>query len=303
MRYVLNKLSVTTLKEIQVKIISTSQTLISFYSIILSFLPLFFVNLDIALYDSNEDNFDASVEVPKVYCTIYDCLSDSNVYQTLREPKPETIPPEEKGNTYEVMVSCSKETNLRSAQTKPALPPKPQKTFNRQRASSVDNIIKGQEPFPVLPPRSHTTRQKKIKDRPSLLEFSNEYEDICFFSREKSTEKMKTESPTISSNPEPSDDQLPQLPPRNADQRGRRVRKKPAVTELKGSVEKMSIQDVANVLQKLKLEHYIPVFRKQWIDGAILSELNSDILHLECGMKKVEAIRLMAFVQKGHIPE
>ena len=95
----------------------------------------------------------------------------------------------------------------------------------------------------------------------------------------------------------------PNLPPRKTDPRGKCVGGKPTSRDITGRIEDMTIQDVGIALKKLRLEKYIPVFKQQWIDGAILRGLNADILHLECGMNRIEAIRLMTFVQNGHIPE
>lgn len=76
------------------------------------------------------------------------------------------------------------------------------------------------------------------------------------------------------------------------------------VCELKSSedVEKLTIQEIATYLKKLKLEKYIDTFKDQLIDGRMLISLDKDILKEEFGMSAIEALRLMNFSQDGHIP-
>lgn len=63
----------------------------------------------------------------------------------------------------------------------------------------------------------------------------------------------------------------------------------------------MNVVDVGVLLQKLRFEKYVFVFEKQWIDGVILSELIVDIFYMDCGMIKLEVVRLMIYVEKGYI--
>lgn len=69
------------------------------------------------------------------------------------------------------------------------------------------------------------------------------------------------------------------------------------------SVKSLSILDLACKLQELKLEKYVKVFKDNQVDGEILASLTVDDLIAELGLKKLEAVRLMKFVESGHIPK
>lgn len=65
---------------------------------------------------------------------------------------------------------------------------------------------------------------------------------------------------------------------------------------------KLSIDEVAHYLTKLKLEKYVEGFKSQLIDGAMLVDLDRDILREDFGMKAIEALRLLKFAKEGHLP-
>ncbi|XP_053381880.1 uncharacterized protein LOC128549320 [Mercenaria mercenaria] len=69
------------------------------------------------------------------------------------------------------------------------------------------------------------------------------------------------------------------------------------------AIAELSTQEVCEYLSKLNLEQYEESFKKQMIDGAMLAELDKEILVQEFGMKKVEAIRLMKFAKEGRLPK
>nr|XP_022295847.1 uncharacterized protein LOC111105755 isoform X1 [Crassostrea virginica] len=264
-------------------------------------------NPDIALYDRDGNDFDAKVQIPRVYCTIQDCLSDTNMYQTLSAPRTKTIS-EENFNTYDVIPNHSKEnassiTKVSSiTKSKPFVPPKPQKK------TEIKQIAKWSVTCFKTPPlrrsKSSSATQEGFKGQTTLLRLSKEYEDISLVSRENSDSSCRTlEKQSLSCKTESAEEMTPNLPPRKTDPRGKGGGGKPTSTIITGRIEEMTMQDVGIALKKLRLEKYIPVFKQQWIDGAILRGLDADILHLECGMNRIEAIRLMTFVQKGHIPE
>lgn len=283
----------------------------------------YFGNPDIALYAKDDGDFDATVQVPQVYCTLHDCLNETNMYQTITGSKPEKSRSEENCDTYEVIASCARDKPPScSANTKPKIPPKPQyKSKSMHRSRSADDSAKDGGAPPGIPPRrgSCVTLSDKVKGQISLLGFSkkhydlgesdlkNVYEDISETSRDNSasTSRLISQS-SLSAKSETDLEEVtlstPMLPPRNINPRGKNIRNKPATADARKDLQKMTIADVGALLQKLKLEQYVSVFEKQWIDGAILSELTADILHSDCGMKKVEAVRLMTYVEKGHIP-
>ena len=62
-------------------------------------------------------------------------------------------------------------------------------------------------------------------------------------------------------------------------------------------------QELAVCMEKLKLSQYISVFQENLIDGAILKELDTELLKTDFGFKGIEAIRLMKFAREGHIPK
>ncbi|XP_060077690.1 uncharacterized protein LOC132557211 [Ylistrum balloti] len=69
------------------------------------------------------------------------------------------------------------------------------------------------------------------------------------------------------------------------------------------NVKELDIDELGKFLIKLKLQKYTETFRDNLIDGAILQELDRDILINEFGMTKLEIIRLMKFATAGHVPK
>nr|XP_022328474.1 uncharacterized protein LOC111127547 [Crassostrea virginica] len=259
-------------------------------------------NPDIALYDIDGNDFDANVKVPRVYCTIQDCLSDTNMYQTLSAPRTKTTPSEENFNTYDVISNHSKENASGITKSKPFVPPKPQKKTEIKQTTKW-SVTCFKTP-PLRRSKCSSATQEGFKGQTTLVRLSKEYEDISLVSRENLDSSCRTlEKQSLSCKTENAEEMIPNLPPRKTDPRGKCVGGKPTSRDITGRIENMTIQDVGIALKKLRLEKYIPVFKQQWIDGAILRGLNADILHLECGMNRIEAIRLMTFVQNGHIPE
>ncbi|KAK3578195.1 hypothetical protein CHS0354_015246 [Potamilus streckersoni] len=75
------------------------------------------------------------------------------------------------------------------------------------------------------------------------------------------------------------------------------------LTEHKFDVRDMTMSEVASALIKLKLEKYTSSFKSALVDGMILSKLKEDDLQKDFGFTRIEAIRLKAFVETGHIPK
>lgn len=68
-------------------------------------------------------------------------------------------------------------------------------------------------------------------------------------------------------------------------------------------VSKLTIHDVCAYLQRLGLEQYVPFFKENMVDGAILSVLEKEMLIKDFGLKPIEAVKLEMFAKKGHIPK
>ena len=67
--------------------------------------------------------------------------------------------------------------------------------------------------------------------------------------------------------------------------------------DVKVPVNKMSMKEVSATLMLLKLDKYTEQFKENDIDGAMLADLDEDILIKEFGMSSFEALKLIKFVQ------
>ena len=56
-------------------------------------------------------------------------------------------------------------------------------------------------------------------------------------------------------------------------------------------------------MKTLKLCKYISQFQEHMIDGAILKEIDKELLKSDFGFNIIEAIRLIKFAKEGHIPK
>nr|KAG5710798.1 hypothetical protein BaRGS_026949 [Batillaria attramentaria] len=77
----------------------------------------------------------------------------------------------------------------------------------------------------------------------------------------------------------------------------------PLTHEMTSALECMTSDDVVAVLTKLKLSKYANSFKNQLVDGVILTQLTTDTLREDFGMTRLEAIRLMTFIERGHLPK
>ncbi|CAG2242270.1 unnamed protein product [Mytilus edulis] len=64
----------------------------------------------------------------------------------------------------------------------------------------------------------------------------------------------------------------------------------------------MTIADIGRLLHRLNLDSYIQIFADSLVDGVILKEFNEKILK-DFGFSRLEIIRLMKFIQCGHVPK
>ena len=68
------------------------------------------------------------------------------------------------------------------------------------------------------------------------------------------------------------------------------------------NVEELSICEVNEYLNFLKLGHFGEKFRDNLIDGTLLVELTEKMLRDVFGMNRVESLRLLKFAKEGYIP-
>ncbi|OPL21276.1 hypothetical protein AM593_06587, partial [Mytilus galloprovincialis] len=67
-------------------------------------------------------------------------------------------------------------------------------------------------------------------------------------------------------------------------------------------VTEKSVQEILGILKTLNLSKYCKDFADRLVDGAVLQELNIEILRKDFNFMHVEAVRLMKYVRSGHIP-
>ncbi|KAH3711600.1 uncharacterized protein LOC127858218 [Dreissena polymorpha] len=67
-------------------------------------------------------------------------------------------------------------------------------------------------------------------------------------------------------------------------------------------VVKLSINDICDYLKVLRLDKYEPMFRENMIDGELLVDLSKEDYEQEFGMTGLEAMRILKFAKKGHLP-
>ncbi|XP_052096895.1 uncharacterized protein LOC127731967 isoform X2 [Mytilus californianus] len=67
-------------------------------------------------------------------------------------------------------------------------------------------------------------------------------------------------------------------------------------------IDTMTIADIGRLLHRLNLDSYVHMFADSLVDGVILKEFNEEILK-DFGFSRLEIIRLMKFIQCGHVPK
>jgi hypothetical protein len=68
-------------------------------------------------------------------------------------------------------------------------------------------------------------------------------------------------------------------------------------------IDSLSIQDLGEYLHILNIGQYAERLADAQIDGILLRELDEQILDEEFGFKRFEAIKLMKFARRGHLPK
>ncbi|KAK3103609.1 hypothetical protein FSP39_020498 [Pinctada imbricata] len=65
----------------------------------------------------------------------------------------------------------------------------------------------------------------------------------------------------------------------------------------------LTVSEVCEWLDTLKLSKYKASFMENMIDGLLLTELSEDMMRDELGMNRFEALKLKKFAKEGHIPK
>ncbi|XP_041372687.1 uncharacterized protein LOC121385960 [Gigantopelta aegis] len=67
--------------------------------------------------------------------------------------------------------------------------------------------------------------------------------------------------------------------------------------------DELTIGELAVKMKRLRLDRHVDSFRKEGIDGYLLCKLTKNILAKEFSFTELEIIKLMAFIETGHIPQ
>lgn len=68
-------------------------------------------------------------------------------------------------------------------------------------------------------------------------------------------------------------------------------------------IKEKNIHEIVDILRQLKLVKYCEMFEEDMIDGMTLKGFNEEDLKRDYGMRHAEAVRLMNYVRRGHIPK
>jgi hypothetical protein len=76
-----------------------------------------------------------------------------------------------------------------------------------------------------------------------------------------------------------------------------------SIDEIPTDVTSFTVDDVASCLRLLNLGGYVALFRREQIDGDLLTSLDKDVLMEDFGFKRFDAIKLEKFVRHGWRPK
>ena len=71
----------------------------------------------------------------------------------------------------------------------------------------------------------------------------------------------------------------------------------------KKELSEMTVEDVVAKLKQLELGKYVKHFKKNSIDGVLLSKLTEETVMADFKMTQVEWLKLHTFITEGHIPQ
>ncbi|XP_045181148.2 uncharacterized protein LOC123540306 isoform X2 [Mercenaria mercenaria] len=172
------------------------------------------------------------------------------------------------------------DTSKQKAQSRPSIAPKPQfKPDSHQTSVSA----------PSLPVRQKSSYREAKK---VACDDSQHYSNVLPISAVSPTIKVKRSQTTH--------EQTRMVNPSSMVERKSHAISK-AISCSK-DVAELSVENVCEYLKELNLSQYVDSFKEHMIDGAMLVELEPDLLREEIGMKRIEAIRLMKFAKEGRLP-
>ncbi|XP_041373730.1 uncharacterized protein LOC121386781 [Gigantopelta aegis] len=76
-----------------------------------------------------------------------------------------------------------------------------------------------------------------------------------------------------------------------------------AVVTAEKKAHELTIGELAVKMKSLRLDRHVDSFRKEGIDGYLLCKLTNNVLAKEFSFTELETIKLMAFIETGHIPQ
>ncbi|XP_041373763.1 uncharacterized protein LOC121386816 [Gigantopelta aegis] len=76
-----------------------------------------------------------------------------------------------------------------------------------------------------------------------------------------------------------------------------------AVVTAEKKAHELTIGELGVKMKSLRLDRHVDSFRKEGIDGYLLCKLTKHILAKEFNFTELETIKLMAFIETGHIPQ
>ena len=65
----------------------------------------------------------------------------------------------------------------------------------------------------------------------------------------------------------------------------------------------LSVEDVADCLRQLQLDAFVDVFQRQGVDGALLANIDEQMLNTDFGMSRFEAKKLTMYIKQGWRPK
>ncbi|XP_063418010.1 uncharacterized protein LOC134700561 [Mytilus trossulus] len=185
----------------------------------------------------------------------------------------------------------------------------PSEEDKHQRSSlSSYNSLKQHAPsenvYDVIPDNRHadlSTLSREWKQRLNIT-VKNEPVQIQYSGHRALVATMPNESvlnaPKVSSRQVLAQNIAPHLPRRNKERNNPGESLETRLPE----IDTMTIADIGRLLHRLHLDSYIQMFADSLVDGVILKEFNEDILK-DFGFSRLEIIRLMKFIQCGHVPK
>lgn len=157
---------------------------------------------------------------------------------------------------------------------------------------------------PTLSPKPKLSQPKSERDGPPVLPKRTAkpttHLKLVSDTHAYSNDVPRTQiHPTVVKQDKPDASKKPQIP--QATEKVGNAENVPDVTSA-DDVTKLTIEEVIVYMKRLGLGQYEDIFRNEMIDGALLADLDKDILKDDFGMKGVEILKLRKFAHEGHVP-